>query len=122
MKIYCSRARFDIDLDSIIGKDIWVYGWARDFGTKWFRILRKSDDLFIVNVLPLDYTKLRGEYPNFEEVNLERYSEPYWSINPEQYNRVVTKTYAIRDNNFRIDDLVKPRTSEELIDVVEYYW
>lgn len=120
MKIYCSKAKFDID--SVIGKDIWVYGQAQDFGTKWFRILRKSDDLFIVNVLPLDYTKLRGRYPDFEEGNLERPSEPYRSITPKQYNRVINKTYAIRDDDLRINDLVKPRTSEELIDVEEYYW
>jgi len=111
MKIYCSRAKFNID--SVIGKDIWVYGSAQDFGTKWFRILRKSGNLFIVNVLPLDYTKLiDGTYPNFKERN--------WSITPEQYNRVVTKTKAIRDDDLYIDNLVKPKTSEELFNVEEY--
>lgn len=112
MKIYCSRARFDIDIDSIIGKDIWVYGWAYDFGTKWFRILRKSSNLFIVNVLPCDYAKLDDTYPDFKERN--------WSITPEQYERVTTKRYVIRDDDLRIDDLVKPRTSEELFDVGGY--
>lgn len=109
MKIYVKSSRDLSELDSIIGKDIWVYGQARDFGTKWFRILYKSSNLFIVNVLPVSYTKLDSSYPNFKERN--------WSMTPNQFDRVMNKTEAVNEDDLIIDDLVRPRTSEELFNV-----